>query len=92
MSGKTKKVNVDLDTIRETSIVWTLTDGNPSQYHFPDGAINGWLFSISDDNIYVKQIYYRAGTPNSTGNYMYTRTRYNDGWSRWFKFAGELLP
>lgn len=59
----------------------------PHGFNFPVDAVNGWLQVIATDALVVKQIFYRYGTKNATGNYTYIRTSYSNGWSDWIKLV-----
>ncbi len=59
----------------------------PHGFNFPVDAVNGWLQVIATDAPVVKQIFYRYGTKNATGNYTYIRTSYSNGWSDWIKLV-----
>ena len=64
----------------------------------PPGVVNGWLNVMSEQPLnegrgsgFVKQIWYRAGTPNSNDFQTYVRTANVGvtGWSAWRKLVVE---
>lgn len=75
------QVNTSLNDYVEPGIYFFSSDYTPSDS--PSG-VNGWLFVLTDKRRkFIKQIWFRAGTPNS--NDYSTKIRTSDGanWSNW---------
>lgn len=84
--------DTDLDSITKNGIHWVwITNANEDSLNYPENSINGWLQVINTTNDVIKQIFWRYGKKNTTGNVFYTRTLYADGWSDWVKFTGTLV-
>lgn len=83
--------NSNLNNIIQNGLYWVENTTNET-LNFPEDSINGWLqvIHIASGNA-VKQIFWRYGTKNTTGNVFYMRNRYTDGWSNWVKFAGSSV-
>ena len=76
---------VDLNDYTEQG--WYFFTSNNSIDNIPAGA-NGWLKVVKDKDsgTWTKQIWYRAGTPNSNDYRTYVRTRTGDIWSNWKQY------
>ena len=76
---------VDLNDYTEQG--WYFFTSNNTITNVPAG-VNGWLKVVKDKDsgIWTKQIWYRAGTPNSNDYQTYVRTRTGDIWSNWKQY------
>lgn len=76
---------VDLNDYTEQG--WYFFTSNNTIANVPAG-VNGWLKVVKDKDsgIWTKQIWYRAGTPNSNDYQTYVRTRSGDIWSNWKQY------
>ena len=81
--------NTNLNDYTTDGIYFFDADYTPT--NIPAG-VNGWLQVLTmgetdNTNKFIKQIWYRAGTPNSNGFETYIRTRSLDGvWGNWLSF------
>ena len=73
-------------------------DSEHTPINVPTGNTNGWLFVFGEQPLnegrgsgYVKQIWYRAGTPNTNDYQIYVRTCNVNvtGWSSWRRLMVE---
>lgn len=76
---------VDLNDYTEQG--WYFFTSNNTITNIPAG-VNGWLKVVKDKDsgIWTKQMWYRAGTPNSNDYQTYVRTRTGDIWSNWKQY------
>lgn len=76
---------VDLNDYTEQG--WYFFTSNNTIANVPAG-VNGWLKVVKDKDsgTWTKQIWYRAGTPNSNDYRTYVRTRTGDIWSNWKQY------
>lgn len=76
---------VDLNDYTEQG--WYFFTFNNTIANVPAG-VNGWLKVVKDKDsgTWTKQIWYRAGTPNSNDYQTYVRTRTGDIWSNWKQY------
>lgn len=84
----------NLNDYIEDGIYFFNADYTPT--NIPEG-VNGWLqvFTIGKDNYstdkFIKQLWFRAGTPNSNDFETFVRTRSWDGnWGNWRKIITEV--
>lgn len=85
----------DLDNYTTTGVYFFASSYTPT--NIPNGS-NGWLVVLNQNqadssSVYVKQIWLRAGTPNSNDYQMYVRTKYTSGgdWGNWYKILTNVL-
>lgn len=77
-----EQTNTDLNDYTETGIFFF--DASQKPLNIPAGS-NGWLQVMKASEIFIKQIWYRAGTPNSNDFETYVRTK-SSSWSAWRKY------
>ncbi len=77
-----EQTNTDLNDYTETGIFFF--DASQKPLNIPVGS-NGWLQVMKASEIFVKQIWWRAGTPNSNDFETYVRTK-STSWSAWRKY------
>lgn len=85
----------DLDNYTTTGVYFFASSYTPT--NIPGGS-NGWLVVLNQtqadsSSAYVKQIWLRAGTPNSNDYHMWVRTKYTSGgdWGNWYKILTNVL-
>lgn len=82
----------DLDTITESGLCYVHNDSG-NELHYPIGQ-NGHLLVIEGNN-FVRQVFFRGGTPNVNDIQWYSRTKHatvNDGaWGEWWLMSGLEL-
>ena len=86
--------SIDLNTIKNPGVHWVSISGTgnkPKDFNYPKDSVNGWLHVLKKDDA-IEQIFYRYGTINTTGNYMYTRNFHkeaNNTWSDWMEIITD---
>ena len=82
--------NTDLNNYKEEGTYYFETNVTP--LNIPAGN-NGWLkvMNRGKDEVFIKQIWYRMGTPNSNDTETYVRTYGgNNTWSSWTKYITKI--
>lgn len=86
--------SIDLNTIKNPGVHWVSISGTPNKpkdFNYPKDSVNGWLRVFKKDNA-IEQVFYRYGTKDTTGNYMYTRNFHKESdntWSDWVEIITD---
>lgn len=86
--GEVKTVSAsgtDLNDYVDTGIYYFGSDQTPA--NIPVG-VNGFLQVLSTSQ-FVKQIWYRTGTPGTNDHQTFVRTKNSSGWGAWDKYVTE---
>ena len=76
----------DLNNYLEEGKYYFSSKNTPT--NIPAGT-NGWLEVVNNRGNEVKQLWYRHGTANKNDTETYIRTKINEDWSNWKRFANE---
>lgn len=77
------KAGTDLNDYTEEGVYVFSSSYTPT--NIPAGS-NGWLVVLGGVNNYIKQIWYRWGTPGTNDQQTYVRTGTASGWGEWASY------
>lgn len=84
------QTGTDLNNYTENGTYFFTQDSTPE--NIPIG-VNGWVQVFNDGNMWVRQIWHRAGSIGTNDFDMYVRTAYNGSWGTWTKIiTGKTYP